>query len=85
MSNINSIRFGTYNIQSGSTVEHIYNLTATAETIKQLEFDIIALQEVDKYIAHYNQEQPFQFFHFEKCVIFKMVVMEYRFYQNKHL
>jgi endonuclease/exonuclease/phosphatase family metal-dependent hydrolase len=72
-----SIRFGTYNIQSGSNVEHIYNLTVTAETIKQLGFDIIALQEVDNftmrhpvdqttYIAHYNQEQPFQFSHFEK-------------------
>jgi endonuclease/exonuclease/phosphatase family metal-dependent hydrolase len=72
-----SIRFGTYNIQSGSNVEHVYNLTVTAETIKQLEFDIIALQEVDNftirhpvdqttYIAQYNKKQPFHFFHFEK-------------------
>ena len=77
MSCVSSIRFGTYNIQSGSNVEHVYNLTVTAETIKQLGFDIIALQEVDNgtirhpvdqttYIAHYNQEQPFQYFHFEK-------------------
>ncbi|CAF0917673.1 unnamed protein product [Adineta steineri] len=72
-----SIRFGTYNIQSGSNFEHVYNLTETAETIRRLEVDIIALQEVDNitirhpidqttYIAQYNKKQPFQYFHFEK-------------------
>ncbi|CAF4215416.1 unnamed protein product, partial [Adineta steineri] len=72
-----SIRFGTYNIQSGSSFEHVYNLTETAETIRRLEVDIIALQEVDNitirhsidqttYIAQYNKKQPFQYFHFEK-------------------
>jgi endonuclease/exonuclease/phosphatase family metal-dependent hydrolase len=72
-----SIRFGTYNIQSGSNIEHVYNLTVTAETIKKLGFDVIALQEVDNftirhpadqttYIAQYNKEQPFRFYHFEK-------------------
>ena len=72
-----SIRFGTYNIQSGSNIEHIYNLTVTAEAIKQIGFDIIALQEVDNgtdrhpvdqttYLAQYNHQNPFQFSHFEK-------------------
>lgn len=72
-----SIRFGTYNIQSGSNIDHVYNLTVTAETIKELGVDIIALQEVDNsttrhpvdqttYIAQYNKVQPFEFFHFEK-------------------
>lgn len=73
----NSIRFATYNIQSGSNIEHIYNITVTAEAIKQLNIDFIAIQEVDnltdrhpidqtKYIAQYNRNQPFQFYHFEK-------------------
>ena len=72
-----SIRFGTYNIQSGSNISHIYNLTVTAEAIKQIGFDIIALQEVDNgtdrhpvdqttYLAQYNQQDPFRFYHFEK-------------------
>ncbi|CAF2897125.1 unnamed protein product [Rotaria sp. Silwood2] len=72
-----SIRFGTYNIQTGSNFEHVYNLTETAETINQLGVDIIALQEVDNftsrhpidqtlYIAQYNKIQSFQYFHFEK-------------------
>ena len=72
-----SIRFGTYNIQSGSNFEHVYNLTETAEAINQLKVDIIALQEVDNvtirhpvdqtsYIAEYNKKQTFQYSHFEK-------------------
>ncbi|CAF1529728.1 unnamed protein product, partial [Rotaria sordida] len=72
-----SIRFGTYNIQSGSHFAHVYNLTETAETINQLDVDIIALQEVDNftdrhlidqtlYIAQYNKIQSFEYFHFEK-------------------
>jgi endonuclease/exonuclease/phosphatase family metal-dependent hydrolase len=77
ISSIFSFRFATYNIQSGSNFEHVYNLTETAEAIKQLNVDFIALQEVDNmttrhpvdqttYIARYNEQQPFQFYHFEK-------------------
>jgi endonuclease/exonuclease/phosphatase family metal-dependent hydrolase len=71
------IRFATYNIQSGSNFDHVYNITETARTIDQLDVDFIALQEVDNltirhdidqtlFIAQYNVERPFQFFHFEK-------------------
>jgi len=44
-----SIRFETYNIQSSSNIEHVQNLTVTAKTIKQLGFDVLALQEVDNF------------------------------------
>ncbi|CAF3704960.1 unnamed protein product, partial [Rotaria sordida] len=50
-----SIRFGTYNIQSGSHFAHVYNLTETAETINQLDVDIIALQEF-----HFEEMRNFQ-------------------------
>lgn len=77
ISSINSLRFATYNIQSGSNIEHVYNITVTSEAIKQLNIDFIAMQEVDNltdrhpidqttYIAQYNKNQPFEFYHFEK-------------------
>lgn len=72
-----AIRFATYNIQSGSDFEHVYNLSETAETINQFQVDYIALQEVDNftirhpvdqtlYIAQYNKTNAFQYYHFEK-------------------
>lgn len=77
ISSIHSIRFATYNIQSGSNIEHIYNLTVTANEIQQLNVDFIAMQEVDNltirhpadqttFIAEFNKKQPFEFYHFEK-------------------
>lgn len=72
-----TLRFGTYNIQSGSNVQHVYNLSETARTISVLDVDIIALQEVDNittrhpvdqtsYIAHYDAQRPFEYSHFER-------------------
>ena len=72
-----TLRFGTYNIQSGSNVQHVYNLSETARTINALGVDIIALQEVDNFttrhpvdqtsfIVHYDPQRLFQYSHFEK-------------------
>ena len=72
-----TLRFGTYNIQSGSNVQHVYNLSETARTISGLGVDIVALQEVDNvtvrhpvdqtsYIAHYDAQRPFEYSHFER-------------------
>ncbi|CAM4839259.1 unnamed protein product [Rotaria magnacalcarata] len=71
-------------------------LPRTTETINQLEVDFIALQEVDNftmrhpvdqtlYIGGYDKMQLFQYFHFEKMKILKMVAMEYPYYRNNRI
>jgi len=48
----------SYNIRSGDNVNGVFNLNNTAEIIRQLNPDIVGLQEVDRFTSRHPIDEP---------------------------